>query len=221
MKFNKKLLFTALTDFYSLEDICESDEYCIFGNTIKEIEDKLDDEYVLINHRETLKNILDESHERRFQSSDGDFYAMFLRVNDVKDILRKHNEKNFEETLKQKIAEFVNSLAKDFTESDIFGEIKSEHVTKHQYEDYEGRYLYDYYMVAINTFNDDGLIFRIDNCWNIVEINISLSAGFDSFEHLEKYDFDNMIEVGTKYSKLLKLANEKLKTFKFTKPKCN
>lgn len=76
-------------------------------------------------------------------------------------------------------------------------------------------------MVAINSSNDDGLVFRIDNRQNIVEINISLSAGFDSFEHLEKYDFDNMIEVGTKYSKLSKLANEKLKTFKFTKPKCN
>lgn len=89
MKFNKKLLFTALTGLYSLEDIRESDEYCIFGNTLKEIEDKLDDEYVLINHRGTLKNILDESHERRFQSSDGNFYSMFLRVDDVKDILRK------------------------------------------------------------------------------------------------------------------------------------
>lgn len=219
MEFNKKLLFTTLTDLYRLEDVRKSDEYCIFGNTIKEIESKLDDEHILINHKGILRSILDESHERRFQSSDGDFYSMFLRVDDVKDILRKNKEKNFEEILKQKIAEFVNSLTKDFTESDTFGEIKSEHVTKHQFEDYEGRYLYDYYMVAINSFNDDGLVFRIDNCWNIVEINISLSAGFDSFEHLEKYDFDNMIEVGTKYSKLLKLANEKLKTFKFTKPK--
>lgn len=221
MKFNKKLLFTALTDLYSLEDIRESDEYCIFGNTLKEIEDKLDDEYVLINYTETLKNILDESHERRFQSSDGEFYSMFLRVNDVKDILRKHKEKDFEEIIKQKIAEFVNSLDKDFTESDTFGKVKSEHVTKHRFEDYEGRYLYDYYMVAINSWNDDGLVFRIDNYWNIVEVSISLSEGFDSFKHLEKDDFNNMIEVGTKYSKLLKLANEKLKTFKFTKIKCN